>query len=83
MFFVKNSNHQDSEGKRMKCKACGKELIGKEKLFCRSCWAKGKDTAIKIGKGVGSVALLGLAVVTQKDKITSLFKGGSNDEEHE
>lgn len=66
----------------MKCKACGKELIGKERLFCRSCWAKGKDTAIKAGKGVlgvGGAVLSILVAVSQKDKITNIFKGRSDD----
>ena len=31
----------------MKCKACGKELIGKEKFFCKSCWSKGTDKGKK------------------------------------
>ena len=36
----------------MKCKACGKELIGKEKFFCKSCWSKGTDKVKKGGTTV-------------------------------
>lgn len=43
------------------CKKCDKELIGKEKLFCKSCFSKGKD---KVIKGGGTLLGLGLTVIS-------------------
>lgn len=61
----------------MKCKACGKELIGKEKLFCKSCWSKGTDKAKKGAMVV--VGGVGLVLLAKKDNLTDIFKGGSKD----
>lgn len=61
----------------MKCKVCGKELIGKEKFFCKSCWSKGKDTSKKVLIRAGGLALSALAIVISKDRITDIFKGDS------
>ena len=58
----------------MKCKGCGKELIGKEKLYCKNCWSKGKDTGKKVLIGIGSLALAVLAIVINKGKITDILK---------
>lgn len=55
----------------MKCKSCGKELIGKEKLFCKSCWSKGVDKAKKGAMVVGGIALTVVSVVLTKGKIKS------------
>lgn len=54
----------------MKCKACGKELIGREKLFCKSCFSKGKDAVKKGAKIVGGIASLAILVVVNKGKIS-------------
>lgn len=43
------------------CKKCDKELIGKEKLFCKRCFSKGKD---KVIKGGGTLLGLGLTVIS-------------------
>jgi hypothetical protein len=61
-----------------KCKVCGKELIGKEKFFCNSCWSKGKDKAKK--GGIFAFGLVGFALLafTQKDKIADAFKDDSD-----
>lgn len=58
----------------MMCKACGKELIGKEKLFCKSCWSKGADKAKKGAIAVGGLALTVVSVIVTKGK----FKGGGD-----
>lgn len=52
----------------MNCKLCGKELIGKEKFFCKSCWTKGADKVKKGVVAVGSVALAVAAVVAKVSK---------------
>jgi len=64
----------------MKCKSCGKELIGKEKHFCNSCWTNGKDKFIIGVKVIGGIALSIGAMILNKDKITDIFKGISKDE---
>lgn len=61
----------------MKCKACGKELIGKEQLFCKSCWSKGTD---KAKKGVMVVVCgISLVLLAKKGNLTDIFKGESKD----
>ena len=59
----------------MKCKVCGKELIGKEKLFCKSCWSKGTDKAKKGAMTIGGITLAVISAVAAKGK----FKGGDDD----
>ena len=61
------------------CKACGKELIGKEKFFCNSCWSKGKDKTIKGVMAVGGIASLAILFVANKGKISDVIKGISKD----
>lgn len=61
----------------MKCKACGKELIGKEKFFCKSCWSKGTDKVKKGGTTV--LAAASLVLLAKKGNIVDVFKGGSKD----
>lgn len=63
----------------MKCKACSKELIGKEKLFCKSCSSKGKDAVKKCVMVIGGLALFALAIVVNKGKITDVIKDVSKD----
>lgn len=61
----------------MKCKVCGKELIGKEKFFCKSCWSKGTD---KVKKGaIGVAGVVGLVLLAKNGNLTDIFKGGSKD----
>lgn len=62
----------------MKCKACGKELIGREKLFCKSCFSKGKDVVKKGAIAVGGIAALAILVVVNKGKISDVIKGISS-----
>ena len=61
----------------MKCKACGKELIGKEKFFCKSCWSKGTDKGKKGGMGV--LAAASLVLLAKNGNIIDVFKGVSKD----
>ncbi len=76
-FYQQSLNIKDLEGKKMKCKACGKELIGKEQLFCKSCWAKGTG---KVKKGaIGVVGVASLMLLAKKGNLTEFFKGGSKD----
>jgi hypothetical protein len=56
------------------CKICEKPLIGKEKLFCNNCWAKGKDKAKNGALGALGLASLVILAITQKDKLTDIFK---------
>ena len=61
----------------MKCKGCGKGLIGKEKLFCKSCRLKGIDKAKKGAMGV--VGLIGLVLLVKNAHIPDNLKGGPKD----
>ncbi len=63
----------------MKCKGCGKELIGKEKLFCKNCWSKGKDAGKVILAVAGGLVLTALTIVINKGKITDLLEGETKD----
>jgi len=47
-----------------KCKRCKKDLIGKEKLFCRSCSMDLKANGKKVLAGVGTLAGVVIAVAT-------------------
>lgn len=58
----------------MKCKTCGKDLIGKEKLFCKSCWSKGAEKAKVGAMTLGSLVL---TVVVNKKLIINVLKDGS------
>lgn len=53
----------ESVDKSKKCKHCGKELIGKEKLFCRSCSIDLKAKGKKALATVGSVVVVGVPLV--------------------
>lgn len=57
------------------CKACGKELVGKEKFFCNSCRAKAEDKAKKAGKALGGIVLLVFLARANKGKILDVIKG--------
>lgn len=61
------------------CKTCGKELVGKEKLFCKNCRSKGVDVAKKSVLAVGGVALMAVALITKSDKVADVIKGISKD----
>ena len=61
------------------CKGCGKELVGKEKLFCKNCWSKAKEKSKNVvswGLGIAGFVLL---AISQKDKIASIFNDDSTD----
>ena len=53
-----------------KCKACGKELIGKEKLFCHNCFSKGTSKVKKVVLTVGGIFLTVGSIVLTKGKFT-------------
>lgn len=61
----------------MKCKVCGKVLVGKEKLFCKSCRSKGMDKAKKGALGV--VGVIGLVLLAKNGNIADILKGGMKD----
>ena len=61
----------------MKCKTCGKVLIGKEKLFCKSCRSKGMDKAKKGAMVI--VGVIGLVLLAKNGNIADVLKGGSKD----
>ena len=49
------------------CKQCGKDLIGKQCLFCKKCLEKDKDLAKKVvGFGGLVVAVLGIVAKVGK-----------------
>jgi hypothetical protein len=55
------------------CKHCGKELIGKERFFCKGCSTKIWSNAKVIGGTVVGAALLMVGAVLNKDKLEDLF----------
>lgn len=61
-FYLKNFNVYNQEDKRMKCKTCGKELIGTEKSFCQSCGLKKKDQRKKRNNILATVGIFFVAL---------------------
>lgn len=55
-----------------KCKKCGKELIGKEKRYCKICWGKLTVGAKETAAAMGSLLMMIGSIVLTKGK----FGGG-------
>ena len=56
------------------CKGCGKELIGKERVYCKNCSLENKDKVKRVLGVAGGIAGIGTLIFLGRDKIGDILK---------